>query len=464
MELTGLFPIIRRWLAVILVATAAATVIGLALGLSADKTYEARSELLVGPLSTDTDTMRASGDLSQTYAQLATSNSVLSTAARDLHIPASQLRTGVRATANSTTRFLVVRARSHDAGDAADIANSISLQLLDLGKQDPTRPEGQLRVIDPARTPTTPVSPRLDLIIPLAAVAGLLGSLTLVLLFEFAGDTAESIDKVDALTGVPTLAVKRPRARHAVAGGHADLEPYRVIVTQIDLAAPDVRSVLVTGVTERDGTAGLAQRLAEVWSHRRTAVTLLDAATGELIVVDRAGRWSGTGDPADRAVFDAVGGHDPEAVTIAEASTIVDRSHVPGGILIVHGQAASVSSATLTWARVADVTVLSVRRFQARRSMITDAVVNLRAVHANLALGVLHERSRGPADRDHDRGHRGRTDDPHDEPTDPADPAEPAGRSLRRRPPGTLTTGDPQAHEGDRPDATDAMLETGRHR
>ncbi|WP_426573897.1 YveK family protein [Aquihabitans sp. McL0605] len=385
MELNGLFPIIRRWLAVILVATAMATAVGLLLGASADKTYEAKAEVLVGPLSTDSDTMRASGDLAQTYAQLATSDTVLAGAAKELGVSRGEIKTGVRATANSTTRFLVVRARAHSAKGAADIANAVALQLLSLGKQDPTRPEGQLRVIDPANAPSKPISPRLDLIVPLAALAGLLGSLTLVLLFEFVGDTAESEEKVDALTGVPTLALKRHRGR-GDGDRQRDLEPYRMIATHVDLAAPEVRCVLITGVTADDGTDGLARRLAEVWSHRRPSVAALDSSTGEVIMLSGDSRGTVVRQAADPAM-------DPESVTPDEAIALRDWLAADGGLLVVHGQPATVSAATLVWARVSDVTVLGVRRFQARRSAISEAVVNLQAVDANLAMSVLHERS-----------------------------------------------------------------------
>ena len=91
MELTGFVPIIRRWLGVILIATAVAAGVGLLLGASAEKTYEARAQLLVGPLSTDADTMRASGDLGQTYAELATTGGVLSRAARQVDVPTGEL-------------------------------------------------------------------------------------------------------------------------------------------------------------------------------------------------------------------------------------------------------------------------------------------------------------------------------------------------------------------------------------
>jgi capsular polysaccharide biosynthesis protein len=384
-ELNGFFPIIRRWLAVILAATVVATIVGLVLGASAAETYEARAELLVGPLSTDSDTMRASGDLAQTYAQLATSNSVLATASRELDLPLADLRTGVRATANSTTRFLVIRARSHDADDAADIANAISLRLLELGKQDPTRPEGQLRVIDPAGAPGSPTSPRLELIVPLAALAGLLGSITLVLLFEFVGDNAESAEKIEELTGSPTLALGGKSLRR-----DGPNDPFRIIATQVDLAAPSVRCVLLTGITDDDGTDEVADRLAEVWSQRRPTVAILDARSGELQLVPARGGAART--PLRRAAGDRPSR--PEAITFEEAEALRSEATASGGLLIVLGGPATASAATLVWARVADVTVLSIRRFRARRTAISEAVANLAAVSANVALNILHEQPR----------------------------------------------------------------------
>jgi capsular polysaccharide biosynthesis protein len=387
-ELNGFFPIIRRWLAVILAATVMATLVGLLLGAAAEKTYEARAEVLVGPLSTDTDTMRASGDLAQTYAQLAVSRSVLSAAAESLDLPTSELSSGVRATANGTTRFLVVRARSHDAQDAADIANAVTLQLLDLGKQDPARPEGQLQVIDPARPPSSPTSPRPDLIVPLAALAGLLGSLSLVLLFEFVGDTAESTEKVEALTHAPTLALS---ARDARSGGRAS-DAHRIIATQIDLAAPTVCCVLITGVSADDGTEVVARRLGDVWATRRPSVSILDARTGELTVLAHPlDHGDGLAQGVDATSLATTS---PEAITVEEAELLRAHATDRGSLLLVVGAPATTSAATLVWARVADVTVLSVRRFQARRSAIAEVVANLAAVDAHPALSILHERHR----------------------------------------------------------------------
>jgi capsular polysaccharide biosynthesis protein len=408
-ELTGLIPIIRRWAMVIIVATAVAVLIGLFLGSSAEKTYEARAQLLVGPLSTDSNTMRASGDLAQTYAELATSSNVLGTVARDVDVPRSQLDTGVRAAANSTTRFLSIRARSRDAETAAEIANSVSLQLINLGAQDPTRPEGKLRIIDPAGAPSSPVSPRLDLIVPLAAVAGLLGSITLILLFEFVGDTAESIGRVQTATGGPAIAVKRRRGRHgAREGSRAD--ELRVVATQVELAAEQVRCVVLTGTARGDGSAGLALDLGEVWGERRRRVAVVDAGSGEITRITGgeaheglaewltagadhhalpAAPWSGVVEVVPTGMHTGA-----EAVRLEEARRAVEQLAGDDGLVVVHCLPATVSAATLTWAQAADVTVLVVRRFQSRRTAIEEAVANLRIVGARLPFTILLDASR----------------------------------------------------------------------
>ena len=409
MELTGLFPIIRRWLAVIVAATAMAAFVGFILGATADKTYEAEATMLVGPLSSDSNTIRASGDLAQTYAQLATAASNLTPVARTYQLSTSELSSAVRVTANSTTRLLVIKARSTDAETASKIANSMALQLVAFGNQDPTRPEGALRTVDLASIPDSPVSPRLDLIIPLATIAGLLGSMTLVLLFEFIGDTAESTEKVEAATGLTTLAVKRqggwPATRRTGQG-----DPARVVATQAELSAPDVECILLTGVVRDDGTGALALELADIMGERHRSVTLIDAGAGE--VTELTG---GVGDVelSDVLTSGRIGevlqrrsehvqvipvgpGERSEGVELGEAQDLIRHLTRDGGLVLIHGLPATLSAATLVWAQAADVTILVVRRFQARRSAIAETATNLRIVGAQLGFAVLHDAPRPP--------------------------------------------------------------------
>ena len=84
MELTGYLAILRRWWWTLLVAVWVAALLGYLLGTRIDPTYESSVRMLVGPINTDTNTLRASGQLVQTYAELATSQPLLASTVADL--------------------------------------------------------------------------------------------------------------------------------------------------------------------------------------------------------------------------------------------------------------------------------------------------------------------------------------------------------------------------------------------
>ena len=62
--------VLRRWRGMLAAAALTAGVIGYLVASSGTPTYEARSVLLVGPINTDLDTLRAAGQLAHTYAEL----------------------------------------------------------------------------------------------------------------------------------------------------------------------------------------------------------------------------------------------------------------------------------------------------------------------------------------------------------------------------------------------------------
>ena len=83
-ELRGYLPALRRWwpevVASALIAGVAAALIAGAL----PKTYEARSQLLVGPVNATADGQRAAATLARTYAELIVSESFLDAAVNEL--------------------------------------------------------------------------------------------------------------------------------------------------------------------------------------------------------------------------------------------------------------------------------------------------------------------------------------------------------------------------------------------
>lgn len=429
MELNGLLPALRRWVLVILAATAVATFVGWRFSASSDEGFESSAVALVGPLNTDSDTMRASSALAQTYAELATSESLLARVAEATGVPPADLEDGVRATANGTTRFLTVTARAERADTARALAEAVLADLIAQSREGAVRPEGQLRLIDPASAPERPVTPRGDLVIPLAALAGLLGSVAIVLLYELVSDAAETGARVEEATGVPALVVGRRRGwswpRHP--------DPLRVAATQVELADPTMRCVVVGGAVDRDGSAGVALALARVWGERRP-VTVLDATGTVLRPWGAEGAGSGAGDGAATA-----------AMTEEAARALVAEHTADGGLLIVVTGSALTSTAALVWAHVADVTLLAVRRSTTRLAHVRDAAGNLRAAGADIPFVLLHD-GRLPTDVEAPTARRPRSDA--EPPTGPEAPEVPEARSTgraatsaRRRPPAKAAIG-----------------------
>ena len=118
MELSGYFAVARRWWWTLLVAAWVAGLAGFYVASRIDKTYESQVRLLVGPINTDDATLRASGQLVQTYAQVVTTASVLEQALGDLNItdlPPDVLAANTRVTANDVTRILTIRVQDGDA-------------------------------------------------------------------------------------------------------------------------------------------------------------------------------------------------------------------------------------------------------------------------------------------------------------------------------------------------------------
>ena len=72
MDLSGYLAVAKRWWWTLIVAAWIAGLTGYLVATTIQPTYEAQVKVLVGPLNTDTDTLRASGLLVQTYAQYVT--------------------------------------------------------------------------------------------------------------------------------------------------------------------------------------------------------------------------------------------------------------------------------------------------------------------------------------------------------------------------------------------------------
>ena len=428
MELTGYLAVARRWWWTLLVATWVAAMAGLLVATRITPTYEAQAQLLVGPINTDSDTLKASGLLVQTYAQLALSPPLLKSTAQEAGI-ADPIKLGqnVRATANDTTRILTIRVQDSSAERAASIANTMSDELIQLTTGATTRPEGQLEVIGAAVPPTTPIAPQVSLIVLLAMAAGLIGGLILVIVVEYATDSVRDRSDLARLSGTEVLATVSFDARvpggsvlpvaEATAPGSVNAVAFRLLASKVAFSESDVptRTILVAGVGDGDSAVVAMGIAAAVAGSGYRAVVIDGSSDGDITaslgltgrlglreVVIREGiepRSPLVEGPAGVQIMPRGETGTAELIAVDRAREILDSLLSSVDLIVIDGGPMQRSAGALSWARAAQESILLARRGASRREELRLAVESLRFVNATIGGTVLVQRSPGRVGR-----------------------------------------------------------------
>ncbi len=416
MELSGYLAIFRRWWWTLLVAAWVAGLFGYVIAGRIQPTYESSARLLVGPINSDTNTLRASSQLVQTYAELVTSQGLLEATLKELNIEpeaAAGLAAAVRTIPNDTTRILTIQVSGPDPELTTKAANVIAAQLIETTSSGTALSEGQLTVIDFAKVPTDPVAPQVSLIVLMSVAAGLLGAIVLVLLVEYLADRIQDRDELGRATGKRVIGEVTAGAPAATATRAADAP---TLTPTYDYAP------LVAGLTfgeAADGRRDLVVAMADEGSHGSDLAAGLAAAAAEwrlvvLIDADPSGRLSwllgasglpGLHDPlgyrerlTDRIVAGSIpntrilpAGTNPGATNPSpeEARELLESVAGPGDVVIIDAGTLPGSSTAMVWAGVVGTTVLAVRRGSTRRSVVRQAVALLDMVHAQLVGSIL---------------------------------------------------------------------------
>jgi succinoglycan biosynthesis transport protein ExoP len=385
-------------------------------------TYESESSLLVGPVSGDRDTLQASGEQARTYAGVATTATIVTGAAQRVGLSPDSLRSKVDdVTASNITRLLTIRVRDSDPDRAAAIANAVALELIDFSSRAAglTPREGRLQVVERATPSTNEIGPSAGLIVPLAAIAGLLGALGLAVLVDSLSTTVRNERELATLAPVAFLgsvdgtrlrALGRPFVVEADPDSDA-ASGYRLLAAKIELSNGDrpLRSVLV--VDAHGGTSGgrIAANLAGALAEGGTRVSLIDSGGRDdfralLGFTDEAAAESGVrpGRPirVGRLMLDRFrvkgsrvtilrlrSGSEP--LEPERAAEVLARVGDDADVVVLTAPAVDRSPSGLVWSRAAEATVLVTQRDHTKREQIPAAVESLRLAGANVIGTVL---------------------------------------------------------------------------
>src|ERR1700710_187944 len=129
----GLAGVLRRRGWIVVLATVIAALAGNVAAARRAQHYESSAVLLVGPINAGIATLRASGPLAETYAELAKSRPLVT--ATERATGAGGLAPDIHVRANQATRLLTIDVRDTDPVRAARIANAHATSMLALARR-----------------------------------------------------------------------------------------------------------------------------------------------------------------------------------------------------------------------------------------------------------------------------------------------------------------------------------------
>jgi capsular polysaccharide biosynthesis protein len=427
LELTHYLTIARRWWLTLLLAAGFAGVIGYLVIDRVPKTFEARADVVVGPVASDFGTIRAARAHVQAFAQLITTPAVLNGTIETLglSLSAPELQRRVSVSAETATRVVTITVQSGHATTAAAIANELVSQLNGYAGSDQSPPDGEATMVEPASPPTVAIAPQVTLVVGMAALTGLLGAVLLVILVESLNDTVRdsrdlvrtSQAKFLGAVGVrPNSAA--PSAESAVPESRMAVS-FRILFAKIAHAEGDhpFGSLLVVGSQPQDGTGEIAAGVADALQRAGRRVTLIDANDDEREVSRRLGLEQRRGlaelmgegpEVLDHVLHETVNGmrvlpaglaRQTPLIDAQRARTVLEHLRRHADTLVINAAPPHRSASSLMWARLAEATVLIAYRDRTRRENVRRAVESLRLVGAHLIGSVLLEKGRSSSRR-----------------------------------------------------------------
>jgi capsular polysaccharide biosynthesis protein len=421
LNINSLVPALRRWWIAIVAAAWIAGLAGYVVALQLPTEYEAQTRLLVGPSSGDFDTIRASSQLVQSYAEFATIEPVLAQVVEelDLEMPSTDLTDRIDVTASDVTRILTLRVLADSPQAAVDLATSLgsalSSYIADVDSAND--PAGRLSVVEPAVPPLEPVSPEIPFIVLLAAFSGLLAAVLVILLTHTNSDRLRGAGDAALLSGhtvlgqVPALQASDSDETPLVRPYEA--AAYRDVATQVELRLRNMRNVLIVAAERADGAGEVSARLAAGFAslgrqvllvdvdavHKHASVLLGFGSYPGLSEVLKLGgqtvRTSITG-ASHRFSFLPFGNAERDAVVQETARAFLDTVGPGNKLILLSAAPLDDSPEGLTWASQVDATIVVGVAGQSTRHGLERTANALTTAGANL-LGLVLVASSGPA-------------------------------------------------------------------
>lgn len=291
----------RRW-ALVSALTLAGLLAATAYALTSAPSYAASTTLFFSPSSGSTASELNQGtaytqNLVKSFAQVATSERVLSPVVRELDLDTTPARLSRRVTAETApdSLLLTISVVSPEPRLAARTADAVAEQLTDVvaDLSPVSRTAGRtikVTVVAEAQVPESATS-RTELALVAGPLAGLLLGLALAGLLELLGDKVRTTKQVRDVTGLQVLGVVEGPGTGSSGGAAVPSEAVRRLRTNLlaALRREGLTSVLLTAPARGESAAGAAVDLATGLVEAGLRTLLVDADLRRSAVTTRLG-------------------------------------------------------------------------------------------------------------------------------------------------------------------------------
>jgi capsular polysaccharide biosynthesis protein len=374
----------RTWWFVVLAAAALGGLAGWAVVARSADVYESTARVVVGPLSADLDTLRASETLVKTYSDALMSDTQLAASQQDANIGGDldTVRSSINLVPNTTTRIITIKARRPDPQSAALLARSLLAALQELPKAStpiivdggeptagPDSPAqraadlaapGMITVLDAPVVPTDPVQKSTTFAALVGAVVAAMVAFAGVVAIDARSQRRQGIE--------PTALIQRrllgrcrlyPRGRLRNRRPIVERDPesanavdYRLMATKAELLSPaaTVRIISVCGTRDSLASGEVAANLSLSFALPGRNVALVDLVPSGMAGSLRLESRPRHVERVDGIVLEFA------VIAVGHGATHVLRSQDPA----LNGRGASSPTALALVSRLFDVVVVHV--------------------------------------------------------------------------------------------------------
>ena len=293
MDAAGLMHVLRRRYLALVLCLVAGIAGALALNHKTKPVYQSTALVFVnvptaGSVQSGVQGVLLTADLLPSYAQIASSRSVVDKVRTQLGLPdgLDQLRSRISAKALPQKLILEIDVKDHDPIRAQSIADAttqaLAATVAELESSRAPETVVKLQVVD-AATVGKKISPRTKYNTALGVLLGLAAGLVLALALEALDRSIKTGAQAESATHAPVLGIiprwTRSDGAIAVLGDGVTAETYRTLRTSVMFADPDNRPrvVMVTSPSEGEGKTSTAVNLAIALAQSGERTVLVDA-------------------------------------------------------------------------------------------------------------------------------------------------------------------------------------------